>query len=149
MVLLRFIKYWLSSSIRFGYYFYLKLYGVRIGNNTMISLGAKIDTHRGTVSIGDNCLVTHGVKILSHDGAMRLIDSSDDGHGFVKIGNNVFVGVNSIVLRNVIVGDNVVIAAGSVVTKDVPSNMLVAGNPARIIKELKGPFPVLNDRKKY
>lgn len=146
---MKLLVYYISELVRFLYQGYLRFRGVQIGQNTMISLGAKIDTHRGKVSIGDNCLITHGVKILSHDGAMRLIDSSDDGNGFVKIGNNVFVGVNSIVLRNVTVGDNVVIAAGSVVTKDVPENTLVAGNPAKPIKELKGPFPILNDRKKY
>ena len=142
-------KYYLSSLFRFIYFFYLKIYGIKIGVNTMISFGAKLDTHRGKIIIGDNCLITHGVKILSHDGAMRLINLSDNGNGIVKIGNNVFIGVNSIILRNVTIGDNVVIAAGSVVTKDIPSNTLVAGNPAKLIKKLDGPFPILNDRKKF
>lgn len=148
-MIFKIIKYYISSLLRSIYFSYLKVFGVEIGINTMISMGAKLDTHRGKIIIGDNCLITHGVKILSHDGAMRLIDSSDDGNGYVKIGNNVFVGVNAIILRNVTVGDNVVIAAGAVVTKDVPSNTLVAGNPAREIKKLEGPFPILNDRKKF
>ena len=141
--------YYCAQVLRFFLVGYYRFRGIEIGKNTMVSFGAKLDTHRGKILIGNNCLITHGVKILSHDGAMRLIDSSDNGNGIVRIGNNVFVGVNSIILRNITIGDNVVIAAGSVVNKDVPSNTLVAGNPARIIKELKGPFPILNDRKKY
>lgn len=126
---------------------YLRRLGVSVGHNTMISLGAKIDTRRGKVTIGDNCLITHGVKILSHDGATRLTDPSDDGCGATRIGNNVFVGVNAVILRNVTVGDNSVIAAGAVVTRDVPSATVVAGNPARVVKELQGPFQVLNNPK--
>lgn len=111
----------------------------------MISLGAKIDVRRGTIRIGDNCLITHGSKILSHDGAMRLINPADDGAGKVVIGNNVFVGVNAIILRNVTIGDNAVVAAGAVVTMDVPAAAVVAGNPARVVKKLVGPFLVLNN----
>ena len=114
----------------------------------MISLGAKIDTHRGKVVIGDNCLITSGAKIISHDGSSRMIDQSDYGEGEVKIGNNVFIGVNAVILRNVTIGDNSVIGAGAIVSKDVPSCSVVVGNPARVIKELKGPFPELNDHKK-
>lgn len=111
----------------------------------MISLGAKIDIHKGKVIIGDNCLITHGVTILLHDGSLRLMEPGADRAGTVIIGNNVFVGVNAIILRNVTIGDNSVIAAGAVVTKDVPPASVVAGNPARIIRTLQGPFPVLND----
>jgi acetyltransferase-like isoleucine patch superfamily enzyme len=122
-----------------------RLCGVKIGTNTMISLGAKIDIHKGNVIIGDNCLITHGVKIIAHDGSLRLTDPFSDRSGTVIIGNNVFVGVNSIILRNVTIGDNCIIAAGSVVVKDVPSASVVAGNPARIIRSLPGPFHILNN----
>lgn len=124
---------------------YLRSLGVTIGHNTMISLGAKIDTRRGKVIIGKNCLITHGVKILSHDGSMRLIDPSDNGAGTTRIGNNVFVGVNAVILMNVTVGDNSIVAAGAIVTRDVPPASVVAGNPAKVIKQLQGPFEVLNN----
>ena len=123
----------------------LHLAGVEIGRNTMISLGAKIDVHKGRIIIGDNCLIAHGATILSHDGALRLISPGADRAGTVVIGNNVFVGVNAIILRNVTIGDNSVIAAGAVVTKDVPAATVVAGNPAKVIRMLVRPFSILND----
>ncbi len=140
----RFMIHMLGNFLRAGYLLYLRTAGVTVGRNTMISLGAKIDVRRGKISIGDNCLITHGSKILSHDGAMRLINPADVGAGKVVIGNNVFVGVNAIILRNVTIGDNAVIAAGAVVTNDVPAATVVAGNPARVVKRLVGPFLVLN-----
>lgn len=54
----------------------------------------------------------------------------------IKVGNNVWIGGNVVVLPGVSIGDNVVIGAGSVVTKDVPSNVVAVGNPCRVIKEL-------------
>ena len=113
--------------------------GVKIGKNTMISLGAKIDTRRGNITIGNNCLITHGCYILSHDGAAHVLDENDNGEGFVKIGNNVFIGVNSVIMRNVTIGDNAIVGAGSVVIKDVPEGVVVVGNPAKIIKKFQNP----------
>lgn len=145
----RILIHYVGNFVRFVYLSKLRLLGVSIGKNTMISMGAKIDTHRGKVKIGDNCLITSGVYILSHDGASRMIDIDDLGNGEVFIGNNVFIGVNSVILKNVKIGDNSVIGAGSVINKDIPPCSLVVGNPGRIIKTLEGPFPVLNDHKTH
>ena len=54
----------------------------------------------------------------------------------VRIGNNVWIGMNAIVLKGVTIGDNSVVGAGAVVTHDVPPNVVVAGNPAKIVKQL-------------
>ncbi len=116
---------------------YLRMTGVSIGKNTFISLGAKIDVSgKGKITIGDRCEITHGCVILSHDAAVKRIDKSHKRGGPVQIGNNVFIGVNSIILHSVTIGNNSVIGAGSVVTKDVPPNVVAAGNPARIIRDL-------------
>jgi len=126
-----FLRWWKKA--------YLRLNGVKIGRNTMISLGAKIDSHAGKVRIGDNCLITYGSVILSHDGAAKQLHAGDDGGGIVIIGNNVFVGVNAVILRNVRIGDNSVIGAGAVVNTDIPANSLAVGNPAKVIRSINTP----------
>lgn len=119
---------------------FYRLAGAKIGKNTMISLGAKIDVRRGKITIGHDCLVTHGCYILSHDGAAHVIDPDEDGSGTVEIGNHVFIGVNSVILRNVRIGDHSIIGAGSVVNINIPEGVIAAGNPVKIIKELNKPY---------
>ncbi len=145
----RILVHFAGNVLRFIHLSHYRMLGVKIGKNTMISLGAKIDVHRGKVTIGDNCLITSGVKILSHDGASRMIDINDFGNGEVIIGNNIFIGVNALILKDVHIGDNSVIGSGAVVVKDVPPQSLVVGNPGRVIKTLEGPFPTLNDHKTH
>jgi len=114
---------------------YFRKAGIAIGKDCMISSGAKLDVSGGRIIIGDRCTITHGCIILSHDRAKKRIDPHDKGQGVVRLGNDVFVGVNSVILRDVTIGDYSIIAVGSVVTKDVPPQVVVAGNPARVIKE--------------
>ncbi len=115
---------------------YLRMTGITIGKNCMVSWGAKLDVRGGEIIIGDRCVITHGCIILSHDRAKKRIDINDKGKGTVRLGNDVFIGVNSVVLRDVTIGDYSIVGAGSVVTKDVPSNVVVAGNPAKIVRNL-------------
>ena len=136
----------LGNLLRWFRLAYLRTAGVKIGERTMISLGAKLDVRRGKIVIGNDCLITHGTRILSHDGASRMIDPKDNGEGRVTIGDNVFVGVNAVIMRNVTVGSNSVIGAGAIVTKDVPPGVLVAGNPAKMIRELPKPYPCLSSK---
>ncbi len=108
--------------------FYRKLYGMNIGNEVRISLKANLDKrHPKGITIGDGSYIAFGATILCHD-MSRNISS------YVKIGKNCFIGANSLILPDVTIGDEVVVAAGSVVTKDVESNTIVAGNPARPIR---------------
>jgi len=65
-----------------------------------------------------------------------LVDRRQPVKSAVKIGNNVFIGSRAIILKGVHIGDNSTIAAGAVVTGEVPANVVVAGNPARVIKVL-------------
>lgn len=91
--------------------------------------------------IGDNVNITLGVHILNHDYSWSVLKSKYNtvlgGVGKVSIGNNVFIGVNSTILMNTKIGDNVIIGAGSVVHGRIPSNCVVAGNPAKIICSLE------------
>ncbi len=67
----------------------------------MISLGAKLDSHRGKVKIGNSCHIAYGRVILSCDGTTKKLHAGDHGAGNVIIGNNVFVEINAVILRNV------------------------------------------------
>jgi acetyltransferase-like isoleucine patch superfamily enzyme len=101
-----------------------------IGNNVNISRRAILDKSvnpRG-IHIGDDTLISGEVIILSHDFCRNLITDT-------YIGKKCFIGCGAIILPGVRIADEVVVAAGAVVTKDIPSNCIVAGNPARIIKE--------------
>ena len=90
------------------------------------------------IYIGDNCMLAPGVHIYT---ATHPLDAEERNSGVeygkpVRIGNNVWIGGRAVINPGVTVGDNVVIASGAVVTKDVPANAVVGGNPAKIIKML-------------
>ena len=107
------------------------------------------------VEIGSHCLISWGVGIADSDfhplePAQRLIDSQALAPFFknrpprpklktapVKIGDNVWIGMNAVILKGVRIGDNSVVAAGAVVTKSVPPNTIVAGNPAIEVKKFE------------
>ena len=117
---------------------------VRIGENVGIS-GATIYAWN-SIKIGDNTLIGANCKILDSD--LHPIDPADrlktDYSEYVKtapteIGKNCFIGCNSLILKGVSIGDNSVIGAGSVVTKSIPANVIAAGNPAKVVRELESP----------
>jgi len=92
-----------------------------------------IDTHMPwLITIGDNVTISFNVTILTHDASTNKA-GLETKIGFVRIGNNCFVGAGTTILCGVSIGDNVIIGAGSVVTKSIPSNSVVAGNPAKVI----------------
>ncbi len=109
--------------------------GVIIGENVKL-LNAHIDWNHGfLISIGDNVTITNAA-ILSHDASTHPFLGYSK-IGCVRIGSNVFIGYGSVVLPGVTIGDNVIVGAGSIVTHDVPSNVVVAGNPARVISTIE------------
>lgn len=113
---------------------YALSHGFTHGKNFHYNSGYPIDAnYPWLITVGDDVTLATGVKLLAHDASTAKIDGVRTRIGIIEIGNNVFIGCNSIVLPNVRIGDNVVIGAGSVVTKDVPSNSVFAGNPARFI----------------
>lgn len=110
--------------------------GLRMGNNCLIFGSVDILSEPFLVEIGSNVIITGGVKLLTHDGGPMIFRDEigeKEMYGTIKIGNNVFIGMCSIILPNVIIGDDVIIGAGSVVRRNIPSNCIVAGNPAEVI----------------
>ena len=93
------------------------------------------------MKIGDNVRITHGVQILTHDYSKSVLQTKYDeniGEGVeTVIGNNVFIGMGAILLMGAHVGDNVIIGAGSVVHGNIPDDVVIAGNPARVICTLQ------------
>lgn len=122
---------------------YLRGLGVSIGKGThAFTTNIVIDTQRPwMIRIGEYCKITSGVIILQHDysrSVLRRVYGDVVGESKkTVIGNNVFIGMNSIILMGSNVGDNVIIGAGSVVSGHIPSNVVVAGNPARVIRTLE------------
>ena len=121
-------------KIRHGLIFFQNLifkyfFGMNIGKNVRISLKAKLDKRNPKgITIGDGSYLAFGATILCHDMSRNI--KSD-----VKIGKNCFIGANALILPGVTIGDEVIVGAGSVVTKNVENNTIVAGNPAKIIKK--------------
>jgi acetyltransferase-like isoleucine patch superfamily enzyme len=104
---------------------------LKIGNNT--SIGDRTEIHCGKeIIIGNNCNISWDVVIMDRD--YHKLNSQEHIYKSVHIGNEVWIGCRSIILKGVKIGDGAVVAAGSIVTKDVPSRCLVAGNPAKVIK---------------
>ena len=117
---------------------YAKKIGVNFPDRGLFIYG-KIDwgTEPWIISIGNNVHMTDGVKFLTHDGGTLLYRKIVPDLEITKpitIGNDVYIGNNVILLPGVKVGDNVVIGAGAVVSKDIPSNSVAVGVPAKVIK---------------
>ncbi len=111
---------------------------IAIGNNTAISNNVSIIANK-SIEIGENCMLGELVSIVDSDFHNIIPDLRHKSRGKVlpvKIGDNVWLGSRVTVLKGVTIGDNSVIAAGGVVTKDVPDNVVAAGVPAVVIKEL-------------
>jgi len=115
---------------------FLRAAGVEIGTDCMLSMRAKIDLRRGRVIIGDCCTITYGCIILSHDRSEMHIHPESIGQYTTRLGNNVYLGVGSIVLPGVTIGNDSVIGAGAVVTSHIPAGVVAVGNPARVIKKI-------------
>lgn len=107
--------------------------GLKVGRNFKRLHNCIIDySHCWLIKIGDNVTFAPRVHVLAHDASTKNILGYTK-IGLVEIGDNVFVGAGTIILPNVKIGDNCIIGSGSIVTKDIPSNYVAVGNPAKII----------------
>lgn len=123
---------------------YLRYLGVRVGKDCDILTDIKnFGTEPWLIEIGSRVTLTQGVILITHDGSNRLFRETLSGSsiwgnrfGTIRIGDNCFIGVNTIILPDVEIGHDSIVGAGSVVNKNVPPGSVVAGVPAREICSL-------------
>jgi acetyltransferase-like isoleucine patch superfamily enzyme len=112
--------------------------GVRVGENVRFYGVSRsmFGSEPWMIKIGNDCHITAGVQFINHDGGTLILRKHEptlEWTAPILIGNDVYIGINSIILPNVSIGNSCVIGAGAVVTKDVPDNTVYAGVPARFI----------------
>lgn len=113
-------------------------HGGKVGNNTLFYT-RDFGSEPYLIRIGNDCCITKGVRFFTHGGASVLRKEIPDFDVFGKIivGDNVYIGANSLILPGVTIDNDVIVAAGSVVTKSIPSGWVVAGNPATKVSDIK------------
>ena len=112
-------------------------YNIHIGKNFYAGFNCTI-LDMAEVKIGDNCLIAPNVGIYTAGHNVNPVDRHKSGFAKpITIGNNVWIGGHCAMIGGIKIGDNSIIAAGSVVTKDVPENSIFAGNPAKKLKDIE------------
>ncbi|MCH6199417.1 sugar O-acetyltransferase [Aquiflexum sp. LQ15W] len=120
---------------------------ISIGENTFINVNAVfLDCNR--IDIGNNVLIGPNVQIYTAthpiSATERIVQNPESNQAPyktkalpVRIGDNCWIGGNTVILPGIIIGNNVTVAAGSLVTKDIPDNKLAMGSPARLVRDLE------------
>lgn len=108
---------------------------ITIGRRVSINSGCRFQD-QGGITIGDDVLIGHNVVLATLNHGFAPEQRKDIHPAPIIIGRNVWIGANATVLPGVTIGDNAIIAAGAVVTKDVPENTVVGGVPAKVIKSI-------------
>ena len=108
---------------------------IRFGKNVFVNSGCCFQD-QGGITIGDGTLIGHQVVLATLNHALEPQQRATTLPGPIVIGKKVWIGAHATILQNVTIGDNAVIAAGAVVTRDVPANTVVAGVPAKVVKTL-------------
>ncbi|CAL2082110.1 putative maltose O-acetyltransferase [Tenacibaculum sp. 190524A02b] len=111
-------------------------YNIHVGANFYAGYNCTI-LDMAEVSIGDNCLIAPNVGIYTAGHTINPINRHKTGYAKpITIGNNVWIGGHCAIIGGVTIGDNSIIAAGSVVTKDVPKNTIYGGKPAKKLRDI-------------
>jgi acetyltransferase-like isoleucine patch superfamily enzyme len=120
----------------------LRKQGLQIGEGSRLMSPGLVDTEPYLVSIGKHVSVAGGVRFMTHDGATWVFRTQEKYKDVVKYGritihDNCLIGFNCILCPGVTIGPNAVVAAGSVVTQDVPAGTMVRGNPAKVVARIE------------
>lgn len=108
---------------------------ITIGKHVFINACCHFQDHGG-VTLGDGCQIGHNVVFATLNHGIAPTDRKNTYPASIVLGKNVWVGSNATILQGVTIGDNAVVAAGAVVTKDVPANTIVGGVPAKVIRRI-------------
>lgn len=132
---------WLRWRLRHDAVAYARTLGVGIGENCRLIKfqRATFGSEPYLIRLGNHVTVAAGVRFVTHDGGVWVFREAEpqlDVFGPIVVEDNVFIGINAIILPGVTIGRDCVVAAGSVVTKDVPPGFLVAGVPERPLKTI-------------
>ena len=146
------LKYLIGLFVYLDHRIYMKLYnrllnttGLKInGVPRFIAKSVKFDDF-DLIELGDNLIVSSNVMFLTHDYSYTtaLISIGEKPEtdigvlGKIIVGNNVFIGMNVLLLPGVTIGNNVIIGAGSIVRGSIPDDSIVSGNPAKVVKDIK------------
>jgi len=119
---------------------YSKFLEIKIGKRGRIFSRPKFGSEPYLIELGDDVVIARGVSFITHDGGLNLFRKEYPGINYfarIRIGNNVLIGMHSMIMPGVTIGNNVIIGAHSVVNKDIPDNVIVGGMPAKIICDLE------------
>lgn len=108
---------------------------IHVGKNVFINSGCHFQA-QGGITIDDGALIGHSVVFATLNHSFSPANRQTLIPAAITVGKNVWIGSNSTILPGVTIGDNAIVAAGAVVTKDVPQNSVVGGVPAKIIKTI-------------
>lgn len=128
---------------------YARKMGVHFGKNLKIYGTMHYGSEPWIISIGNDVYLTNNICFITHDGGTLLFRDKVPDLEITKpitIGDHVYIGVNVTIMPGVTIGNNVVVGACSVITKDVPDNCVVAGNPARVIRDIDSYFEKLQQQ---
>jgi acetyltransferase-like isoleucine patch superfamily enzyme len=143
------------------------LRGMKIGKRTRFVGSHDFGTEPFLITVGDDCLIANDASFLTHDGAIQIplvrdgssfdaVYSKQSRFGKIIIGNNCFIGYRAILLPGTYIGDNTIVAAGSVVRGEFPSDVVIGGNPGKILQGLteyesknRGYIIDLTEKKKF
>ena len=120
---------------------YARSLGVKLGSNVNFygMRPGMFSTEPWLITIGSNVYITNGCQFVTHDGGTLVLRKEIPDLEItapITIGDDVYIGLNTLILPGVNIGSRVIIGAGSVVTKNIPDNSVAAGVPARVIKTL-------------
>jgi 2,3,4,5-tetrahydropyridine-2-carboxylate N-succinyltransferase len=118
-----------GSRLKIMYYRFM---GIEIGRDTFISFKANLDVRRGKVVVGKNVEIERETCVLSHTGYQEVKEGEQ-----TVIEDNVKILIKAVILPGVKIGKNSVVGAGSIVMRDVPPNVYVFGNPAKVVEKIE------------